>query len=79
MQALGAALMQNKTLRTLIVSNNGIEARACFTICAGVLEHPRCVRAPLWLDTTHLTHPTHRHKHTHRCVRAPLWLTRTTY
>ena len=32
--------MQNEKLRTLIVSNNGIESRACFTICVGVLEHP---------------------------------------
>ena len=37
-EAIGEAVLNNKTLRTLILSNNGIESKACFTICMGIIE-----------------------------------------
>lgn len=37
--ALGDALQENKVLKTLNVANNSIDAVACLTICAGVLEN----------------------------------------
>lgn len=37
--ALGDALLDNKTLKTLLISNNNIDSRACFTICAAVQEN----------------------------------------
>ena len=38
-EALGAALFHNKVLKTLLLSNNGIESRACFTLCMGIIEN----------------------------------------
>ena len=35
----GNAILSNQTLRTLILSSNGIESRACFTICMGIIEN----------------------------------------
>lgn len=37
--ALGDAIMDNRSLKTLNVANNGIDATACFTICVGVIEN----------------------------------------
>ena len=37
-EAIGEAVLNNKTLKTLILSNNGIESKACFTICMGIIE-----------------------------------------
>jgi Ran GTPase-activating protein (RanGAP) involved in mRNA processing and transport len=37
-EAIGEALPNNKSLKTLILSSNGIESKACFTICMGILE-----------------------------------------
>ena len=37
-EAIGEAVLNNRTLRTLILSSNGIESRACFTICMGIIE-----------------------------------------
>lgn len=37
--ALGDAIISNRTLKTLLISNNGIDATACFTICVGVIEN----------------------------------------
>lgn len=37
--ALGDALLDNKTIRTLLISNNGIDSKACFTICIGIQEN----------------------------------------
>lgn len=39
-EAIGEALPNNKSLKTLILSSNGIESKACFTICMGILEVP---------------------------------------
>lgn len=35
----GSALTDNRTLKTLLLSTNGIGAVACLTICVGVLEN----------------------------------------
>jgi hypothetical protein len=37
--AMGDALLDNKTIRTLLISNNGIDSKACFTICIGIQEN----------------------------------------
>ena len=37
--ALGVALEYNTSLNTLIISNNNIDAVACFTICTGVIHN----------------------------------------
>jgi len=37
--ALGSSLQDNKTLRSLLVANNGIDSMACLTICAGILQN----------------------------------------
>lgn len=37
-EAIGEAVLNNKTLETLILSCNGIEGKACFTICMGIIE-----------------------------------------
>ena len=36
---IGDAILTNQTLKTLILSNNGIESRACFTLCMGIIEN----------------------------------------
>jgi len=38
-ETLGNAILSNLTLETLILLNNGIESRACFTICMGIIEN----------------------------------------
>ena len=37
--ALGAALQDNKVLRSLLLANNAIDSTACMTICAGIVEN----------------------------------------
>lgn len=37
--ALGDALLDNKTIKTLLISNNGLDSKACFTICIGIQEN----------------------------------------
>jgi len=44
---LGDAIIDNKTLNTLIVSNNSIDSAACFTICIGAIENSHLVRLNL--------------------------------
>ena len=38
-KSAGDAILTNQTLKTLILSNNGIESRACFTLCMGIIEN----------------------------------------
>ena len=38
-EILGAAILSNKILKVLLLSNNGIESRACFTLCMGIIEN----------------------------------------
>jgi hypothetical protein len=35
-EVLGGVVMENKSLRTLLLGHNGIDARACFTLCVGL-------------------------------------------
>lgn len=37
--ALGDALQDNKTLRTLIISSNSLDSVACVCLCSGVIEN----------------------------------------
>ena len=45
--ALGDAIIDNRTLKTLLISNNSIDATACFTICVGVIENLALTRLSL--------------------------------
>jgi hypothetical protein len=38
-EALGDAILENKSLRTLLLASNGFKSRACFVLCVSVIEN----------------------------------------
>lgn len=39
-EVLGGVVMENKTISTLLLGHNGIDSRACFTLCVGLQLNP---------------------------------------